>query len=259
MREAKIGEIQSPLQADLDRIANGIVDTLGVDMGMFSISYNSALVALGISGSISRVGGSRFLEPSDIICTRVIQQDAPLVIPDALCDAQICDNRFVQSGVVAGYLGVPIRNADIGAIGAVCGITSTPRDWSEADLRHLEAIAQNVENLILREMYRLESADASNLISEYDQIIAAFSLVRAEATSIHDNTGRLVFANRALMDQVDEAELQSAALTEILLGDKWQAPVRIKVQKGARFAVTCLKTGSGYSVCQWTPDETMLN
>jgi GAF domain-containing protein len=235
------------------------VNNLGVDAGLCSISYNNALVALGISGSISGVGESRILDPSYMICSKVIQQDAPLVITDARNDPRTCENRFVRSGQIFAYIGVPVRNAEIGAIGAVCVFTAGPREWSTADVRYVEAIAETVENLILREMYRLESADASNLLSEYDQIISAFSLVRAEATSIHDNLGRLVFANRALMEHVEDDELQSSAMKEVLLGDAGQDPVRLTVQAGTRFAVTRQKTGSGYSVCQWTPDETMLN
>ncbi len=259
MRETKIGTIQSPLQADLDKIADGIVDSLGVDLALFSASYNNALVALGISGSFSRTEKGRFFDPADTICSSVIESDSPLIITDAKSDLLTCSNKYVQTGLVAGYVGIPIHNAEIGAIGALCGVTSEPRDWSEADLRYLEAVGQSVENLVLREMYRLESADASNLLSEYDQIIAAFSLVRADATSIHDRSGRLVFANKALMEHVSDDELQSRALTEKLLYGTSEDELRVSVETGKRFVVRRVRTNSGYLVCQWSLDGTMLN
>lgn len=259
MRETRFEAIQSPLQADLDRIADGVVDSLNVDMALFSVSYNQALVSLGISASTSRSKEGRVHNPAEFICTETIQSDAPILIPDTRIDPRTKDLPLVCDGTVLSYIGVPVHNAEIGAIGAICAVISSPRNWSPADLKYIKAVSLSIENLVLREMYRLESANASNLAAEYDQIIAAFTLVRADPTSIHDRKGRLVFANRALIEHVDDRELQSSELTDTLLSITPGQSVTFSVSSGERLIVNRLTTSSGYHVCQWTFEQGRLN
>lgn len=259
MRETKFGMIQSPIQADLDRIADDIVQYLDADMALLSVTHNSAMMSLGLSDSVKRVRSERTQVPEDMICLQVTENNAPLVLTDARKDAKAAKTSFVRNGLVKGYIGVPIHNAEIGAIGAICGVTKDPRTWSDADVRYLTAISESVENLILREMYRLESLDATTLASEYDQIIAAFALVRAEPTSIHDGTGRLVFANRTLTDLVDETELESARFKSTLLASKGQDTVQYRSSAGIAYILTRMRTDAGYFVSQWKPYTTLLN
>lgn len=259
MRETKFGMIQSPLQADMDRIADEIVEYLNADMAFLSVTHNSVMVSLGLSSTAKSAGSSRTHMPADMVCLQTMQTDMPLALRDARDDPFASQTRYVREGIVAGYIGVPIQSAEIGAIGSICGVTQTPRDWSDADLRYLKAISENVENLILREMYRLESLDATSLASEYDQIIAAFALVRAEATAIHDGTGRLVFANRTLTDQVEDIELESTRFKSVLLATPGEGPVDYRAASGVDFVLTRLRTGSGYIVSQWKPVISRLN
>lgn len=259
MRETRIGLVQSPLQVDLDRIAEDLLDSLHVDMALISIQHNNALVSLGVSSTVLKAGMNRTHSADDTVCLHVVRENTPLMLADARIDPMTSSLGCVKAGIVAGYIGVPIQNAEIGAIGAICGISGTPRDWSEEDLRYLKALAGTVENLILREMYRRESADASSLATEYDNIIAAFSLVRAEATSIHDTEGRLVFANRALTQIVDEASLENERVTSIFRCEQSPAKTCLRLAKGTRLVVTPQKTASGYWVCHWQTDERQLN
>lgn len=253
MREGTFGTIQSPLQADLDGIAKTIVETLGVDIALVSFTTNTELVSLGLSGNMGRTRENRFHVPSDLVCLNVIQNNEALVLPDARAHPDFRYVRYVANGTVSGYIGVPIRNAELGAIGAVCGVTSRPRDWKSSDLHYLKAVALNLENLILREMYRLESADANSLVSEYDQIIAAFSLVRAHPTSIHDRNGRLVFANKALSEIVSDADLESSTVQRALRKPLSDDPLRVKLADSqASYLLSRRETSSGYFVCQWT-------
>ena len=255
MREGTIGLIQSPLQADLDAIADDVVQMLGADIALISLVSNSELVSLGLSSSIGKTRENRFHVPSDLVCLHVTQTNEPLVLTDARSHPDFKFVRYVANGTVSGYVGVPVQNAEVGPIGAICAITSTPRNWKSSELRFLKTVGSNVENLILREMYRLESADASSLASEYDQIIAAFSLVRADPTSIHDRDGRLVFANRSLAEIVCDTELQTTGVARALRSPLSEDPLRIEIAKnGHAFLVRRKETPSGYIVCQWTPE-----
>lgn len=259
MRESNFGIIQSPLQADLDRIAADVVDNLAADLVLLSVTNKSALVSLGISDSVRQVADSRWHVPEDMVCLHVAETDMPLVLRDACQHPEAAETRYVQEGLVVGYMGVPIRNAELGAIGAICCVTQAPRDWTDGDVRYLKAVAESIENLILREMYRLESMDASSLASEYDQIIAAFALVRAEPTSIHDENGRLVFANRALTDVVEEADLEGARIRAVLKADAKAPQLEFRTAEGETFTLSRLTTSSGYFVCQWKPSAQRLN
>lgn len=260
MREGKIGQIQSPLQADLDGIAEDVVETLGVDIALFSLTHNTQLVSLGLGGNIGRTREDRFHVPSDLVCLHVIENNSPLVLSDARVHPDFKDVAYVANGTVTGYLGVPVENAEVGAIGAICAVTSSPREWSSKDMRFLRTVSSTIENLILREMYRLECADVSSLVSEYDQIIAAFSLVRAAPTSIHDRDGRLVFANKALTEFVPDADLQREDIKQVLMSPLSEEPLRVDIDRNAYgFYVRRSETSSGYIVCQWTAVPTNVH
>lgn len=259
MRQTMIGAIQTPLQADLDRIAEDVIDVLGVDISMLSVSNNRTLVTLGLSSSIIGLRDNNQYPSRDMACGFVAQNDTPVMLEDARKHPIIGKTKFVRDGVFQGYIGTPVHNAEVGAIGAVCAATKGKRAWTEENLKYLQAVAQNVENIILREMYRLESADASNLASEYDQIIAAFALVRAEPTSIHDENGRLVFANRTLTDVVEESDLESQTLKSVLLSKPANVPTSYVTQTGGSYRLSPTRTSSGYLVCQWSRDTSRLN
>lgn len=259
MRETRFEAIHSPLQADLDRIAESVVDSLGVDMALFSVIHNETLVSLGISASVAHSKEGRVHNLTDLICRQTIQRNAPIMITDARNDPTTQDIPLVRQGVAVGYLGVPVQNAEIGVIGAVCGISSAPRSWSDADLRYLTAISLTVENLVLREMYRLESTNASNLAAEYDQIISAFSIVRADPTSIHNREGSLVFANRALTEYVRDSELQCPKLIKALLAISEKGSILLRVDGGVEFRISRQRTSSGYHVFHWTYERSLFH
>lgn len=259
MRKERLRAIHSPLQEELDRIADDIVECLDADMALLSLTNDALLVSLGMSGSVGRSKGMRHHIPENLVCFDTIVSGEPLILTNARDHHRASTTPFVLDGTVQGYIGVPIRNAELGAIGAVCGITSTPRNWSASDLQYLRAVSLSVENLILREMHRLESENACNLASEYDNIIAAFAIVRAEPTSIHDEAGNLVFANRALTDNVSDAELQGEAIVSALRQRDKDTVIDYTSAAGIRYAVSRQRTASGYSVCQWSPRSHRLH
>lgn len=259
MRETRIGLVQSPLQVDLDRIAEDIIETLNADMALISVVNNNSLVSLGVSSTVMNVRPDRKHEVGDMVCFHVVKEDTPFLVSDARTHPETHSIGYVRAGLVSGYIGVPIQNAEVGAIGAICGVTLEPRNWSKSDLRYLEALSLSVENLILREMYRQETADAAELATEYDNIIAAFSLVRAEATSIHDREGRLVFANRALTQNVDDVGLQSDTVIQAFHRSGDEDRFQIRLHNGRRFVISRQLTGSGYWVCHWQSDDRRMH
>ncbi|MEO0916509.1 MAG: GAF domain-containing protein, partial [Pseudomonadota bacterium] len=251
--------VQISLKRRLDRTTDDVLDVLGVDIAMVSVLDHRTLVTLGLSTSIVRLRKKSRHALNDLACGQVVQNDRAMMLEDARKHSIIGKTQLVREGLYRGYLGVAIHDAEMGAIGAVCAATVEPRAWTDENLKYLQAVALSVENILLREMYRLESADASSLASEYDEIIAAFALVRAEPTSIHDATGRLVFANRALTDVVGESELESENLKSVLLSESKSATLPFLTREGEKYRLSPSRTSSGYLVCQWSRASSRLN
>lgn len=261
MREGTIGKIQSPLQADVEQTIRSLLEICDADFVVFSLAKrNVQLVALGLTSEVScaRAGPA----DAEFAWTRPdwTSRTSQLVLSDARSVPEFRDQPSVADGTICGYLGSAIENSEVGPIGTISVITSNPREWAEADVQYLNATVLAVETLILRELYRLESVDAVSLVSEYDKIIAAFTLVRAAPTSIHDQSGRLVFANRDLSDSVEIFELDKVFDMAKFAAPVDGSPLRVFSRRsGATYEVRRTTTSSGYFVCQWSVDAGRLN
>lgn len=87
----------------------------------------------------SRVG---FLLPQgareDAFCSHTIEQDGPLVVPDALLDARFRDNPLVTGAPhVRFYAGFPLVDGDGFRLGALCVMDSEPRRLRQREMRAL--------------------------------------------------------------------------------------------------------------------------
>lgn len=82
-------------------------------------------------------------------CGHAVAADELLVVPDATLDPRFADNPLVTtaSGVRA-YLGVPIHAPGGEAIGTLCAIDRSPRQFSDADIVVMTRMARIVEHLI---------------------------------------------------------------------------------------------------------------
>lgn len=259
MLEANISRIQPPLLADLDQIADDMVAHLKADLSMVSFTHNIQLVSLGLSNSVYRSRCERVHEASYMACGSVVKEDRTIRCADAGKDPKFRDLPLIQKLGVAGYMGVPIHNADLGAVGAVCVVTYAPRDWTDAEESYLRAIARMVEQMILKEMYRLETQDATEALNQYDQIISAFSMVRAAPTSIHDSQGNLVFANRAISAYIADCEMHGTPVLKTIMSPPLAVPARYRSRDGHVFEITRHLTSGEYLVCQWAPVNARMN
>ncbi len=84
----------------------------------------------------------------DSFCSRAMENEGVFVVPDATED-----ERFLGNSMVVGephirfYAGAPLRSSSGQNLGAVCVISSTPRDdFSETDRNKLQVLARIVEN-----------------------------------------------------------------------------------------------------------------
>jgi GAF domain-containing protein len=88
------------------------------------------------------------------ICQYAVVMGAPLVVCDARVEHWLDDNPAVTELGVMAYAGVPLVTADGHAVGTLCVLDMTAREWTRDDLANLEDLA----GVVMREirLHRLE-------------------------------------------------------------------------------------------------------
>ncbi|WP_284614372.1 sensor domain-containing diguanylate cyclase [Aquabacterium humicola] len=93
------------------------------------------------------------------LCGHVVHDAQPLIVEDAHADPRFHDNPNVTGDPhVRFYAGHPIRAAGH-LLGALCVVDTQPRQFSDADRRHLADLAALVE----RELHSAETATTDDL------------------------------------------------------------------------------------------------
>ncbi len=92
-------------------------------------------------------------------CAHAVAIDAPLIIEDTLHDERFIDNPLVEGlPRIRFYAGYPLRPTDGMAIGTLCLIDRQPRDFSPRDLKLLESLAGQVEELLRQHKLQIDLA-----------------------------------------------------------------------------------------------------
>jgi len=94
----------------------------------------------------SKVGMDVSQSPRDIaFCSVAIQQTEVMVVPDTLQDERFRDNPLVVSGPrIRFYAGAPLINDEGYALGTLCVVDRTPREFGADQKEALQAIGRLV-------------------------------------------------------------------------------------------------------------------
>lgn len=91
-------------------------------------------------------------------CTHAVEQDAPLVVPDATADVRFAENPLVTAGPgIRSYAGVQLTTADGFHVGTLCAIDTCPREYTPGELTLLSEFAKVVVNEL--ELHRRADRD----------------------------------------------------------------------------------------------------
>lgn len=113
---------------------------------------------------------------SHSFCKHVVADNAPFIVVNAHEDARVTGNGAIEALNVTAYLGCPVGWDQDTAVGAVCAIQDTPREWSAEDLQHLQAIASAIStNISLRMTLR-----SANLAREDAELAQKAQLLATE-------------------------------------------------------------------------------
>ncbi|MEU4239618.1 ATP-binding protein [Actinoplanes sp. NPDC026619] len=107
------------------------------------------------------------------ICRYVVEDDAPLIVPDTSRSDRLRDNPAVTVLGAAAYAGFPLRAPNGRVLGSFCVVDSKVRDWSADDLATIGDLAHAAESEIALRL------------THGDQVLAA-ARMQAVLESAHD-------------------------------------------------------------------------
>lgn len=113
------------------RVPTALVSLVGVEQQVFA-------GAVGLSEPFATM---RYTPISHSFCQHVVRAREPVVVPDARLDPRLQANPAISELNAVAYAGWPLVDSDGRVVGSLCGIDSTPRDWSPDDVQVLQDLA----------------------------------------------------------------------------------------------------------------------
>ncbi|MXV18392.1 EAL domain-containing protein [Deinococcus xianganensis] len=128
----------TPPEAAFDRIVELARTLCQTPVALFSLLDRDRQWFKARSGTVHD-GSSR----SDSICTLVVEQVGPLVIPDTHLDPRVAARATVTGPMnVRAYAGVPVVTPDGYALGTLCVIDHRPRPFTPEQIEALTQLAE---------------------------------------------------------------------------------------------------------------------
>lgn len=136
------GLLDSPPEAVYDRITRAAADALDAPFALISVIDIDRLY---LKSEIGVVGGpvddkEAPLERS--LCQFAVASGTPLILEDARLDPTFKNHPVVSDGSVVAYLGIPLIDADLNAVGALCVYDTKPRLWGTGHVQVLSDLAK---------------------------------------------------------------------------------------------------------------------
>lgn len=125
----------------LDALARRVADELHVPSAFVSLLDADRDLYPGQSGFGAPLSATRQLE-GRTFCDLTLSRGVAVVIDDTYRDPQYRSIPTVETLGVRAYIGVPLL-LDGQVVGSLCAIDFDPRPWSEDDLDHLMALADD--------------------------------------------------------------------------------------------------------------------
>jgi EAL domain-containing protein (putative c-di-GMP-specific phosphodiesterase class I) len=120
----------------------------------------------------SKVGLTHSEDPRcESLCAVAVDQNRPLVVPDARLDERFCDFPAVRRGNFVSYAGVPIAGRDGLPLGTLCVLDLEPRTFDPGQIEVLRSLGQIVgDELDLRRRDMLAGLDPSTARQDSESI-----------------------------------------------------------------------------------------
>lgn len=143
-------------------------------------------------------------------CAHVLFQEEILIVENAIEDERFKDNPFVLNDPhIRFYAGAPLRTEDGFNLGTLCVIDTKPRKLTDSQLRSLKRLAKQVVQLFEIRLKLLKSEKSL----EQSELLATMTTNLAEGVMLHDEDGRVVQFNPAVLKMLCLTENQLSGQT----------------------------------------------
>ncbi len=134
--------VATPLEERFERITRMTQRMLGVDIAAISLVEADRQYFKSIQG-LSVCETSRDIS----LCGHAILGEKIMVIPDARIDKRFANNPLVTGPPhIVFYAGAPLRSVEGLALGTLCVVSSTPKDFDAEDRERLQDMAYVAES-----------------------------------------------------------------------------------------------------------------
>lgn len=147
---AQLGLVDAAPIPEFDSIIRLAAQLFDVPVSLISIveSHNNRQYFTSLKGLADPWAEARQTPLSHSFCKIVQSTNAPLAVSDARTDRRVQNNLAIKELGVISYLGVPIQGLEDFPLGALCVISTHPRDWSAQDVVLLQNLASCVADEI---------------------------------------------------------------------------------------------------------------
>lgn len=134
--------LDTPPEEPFDRLARLARDLTGAPMAFVTVvdarrSYWKSCIGVSVPP-----GETAQNSVDESFCQYVVASGEPLVLPDVREDERTRDNPSIASMGVVAWAGFPVHTPDGQVLGSFSVVDTARRDWTEVDVRVLEALSQ---------------------------------------------------------------------------------------------------------------------
>lgn len=133
-------EPSTPCLQRLTALAARLLGTCCAQVSLLTAHEQYVAAAVGVPWSAD----APRTPADDSMCSVTAALARPFLVEDAAGHPWVYDLPPVTSGTVSAYLGVVLTSASGHVLGSLCVYGGDPRDWSDADVDMLTAVAEAV-------------------------------------------------------------------------------------------------------------------
>ncbi|MEX5303495.1 PP2C family protein-serine/threonine phosphatase [Kocuria sabuli] len=141
--------LDTPREERYDRVVRIARDVFSVKAAAVNLIDAERQFTKAEAGLDGLVHASR----TDSLCARTVEQDAPLIVADAVTEARFAGSAFITGAdPVRFYAGHPLHAPGGEPVGSLCLVDSTPRELDARERRILAEMAGWVERELAAQM-----------------------------------------------------------------------------------------------------------
>lgn len=206
--------LDAPVDEAFDRLTRLASKLLGVPVSLVSLVDEERQFFFSQVGLGEPWASARETPLSHSFCQYVVEDEAPLVIPDAREDERLRDNLAIPDLGVIAYAGMPLRLSSGEVLGSFCAIDSEPHGWADDEIAVLHDLATAVVTeielrLALAEVAAAAEANRRRTLELNAEVVQALTTAKLAL-----EVGRADAASPAVAEALDAARRLGSGMVD---------------------------------------------